>query len=235
MIDTAMVLAAGLGTRFREVAGDRPKPLVPVAGRPLLDWVLAMLDDGGVKRAVVNIHYQPEMMRAHLQGIVAPKVDISDETTALMETGGGLMKATPLLGEGPVFCANTDAIMPFEGGRPVEALRSAWHDERMDALLLLIPLGQTSGYKGSGDFTLDTDGRLSWSGPGERFVYSGLQIIHPRLWSGLRPEAQSTTVFWNQAMAAGRLFGLVYDGRWMHIGDRPGFDRAVEELEGHAA
>ena len=230
MIDRAMVLAAGLGTRFREVSGDLPKPLVPVAGKALIDWSLDLLVAGGVEEAVVNVHYKADQMEAHLKGRAEPRIRISDERAELMETGGGLMQATPLLDEGPVFCTNTDAILAHRHGEPVFALNRAWDGGKMDALLLLVPLAQTSGYEGSGDFHLGADGRLAWDGDGEKFVFSGLQVIHPRLWAGEAPKPQSTKVFWERAMSQGRLHGLVYDGRWMHVGDPAGYEAASREL-----
>lgn len=232
MIDTAMVLAAGLGTRFRAVAGDRPKPLVPVAGRALIDWNLDLLAKGGVERAVVNVHYKADQMEEHLAGVAAPRIALSDEREQLMETGGGLMQATPLLGDGPVFCTNTDAILLHEEGGPVHRLREAWDDEHMDALLLLVPVPRTSGYQGDGDFYLGAEGELSWEGAGDKHVFTGLQIIHPRLWAGETPEPQSTLVFWKRAMAEGRLYGLLHEGRWMHVGDPAGYDAATRYLEG---
>ncbi|WP_370335670.1 nucleotidyltransferase family protein [Parvularcula marina] len=230
MIDTAMVLAAGLGTRFREVSGDLPKPLVPVAGKPLIDWSLDLLSAGGVTRAVVNVHYKADQMEAHLAEITTPEIIISDEREQLMETGGGLIKASSLLGEGPVFCTNTDAILPHENGGPVKALREAWSDKEMDALLLLVPVARTSGYDGHGDFHLDAEGKLSWDGDSEKYVFTGLQIIHPRLWAGEEPAPKSTRVFWECAMEKGRLFGLIHDGRWMHVGDPAGYHAATELL-----
>ncbi|WOI53498.1 nucleotidyltransferase family protein [Parvularcula sp. LCG005] len=229
-LDTAMVLAAGLGTRFREVSGDLPKPLVKVGGKALIDWTLDLLAKGDVERAVVNVHYKADAVEAHLADRHDPEITISDERDQLMETGGGLIRATPLLGDGPVFCTNTDAIIEAGSHDPVGALRSVWEDREMDALLLLVPLEQTSGYQGNGDFVVDHSGRLAWDGEGPRYVFSGLQIIHPRLWADEKAEPKSTRVFWEKAMASGRLFGLVHDLRWMHVGDRAGFEAAERHL-----
>jgi MurNAc alpha-1-phosphate uridylyltransferase len=229
-IDTAMVLAAGLGKRIRAVADDRPKPLVEVAGKPLIDWTLDLLQDGGIRRAVVNVHHMADMIEAHLANRDDVHIAISDERERLMETGGGLMQATPLLGTGPVFCSNTDAILLPESRNPAELLRECWDPARMDALLLLVPTARTSGYAGQGDFLPGPDGRLSWDGEGDRLVFTGLQIIDPRLWSGEAPTPQSTRVFWDRAMAAGRLHGVVFDGDWMHVGDPEGHAAAAERL-----
>lgn len=233
MIDTAMVLSAGLGTRFREISGDRPKPLVPVGGKALIDWVLDDLSHGGVSHAVVNVHYKAEKIEAHLSGRRDPKVTFSDEREALLETGGGLIKAAPHLGEGAVFCANTDAIMPArfaQGPRPTDILRGAWDENKMDALLLLVPQGSASGYVGAGDFLLAPDGRIERGRGPEALVFTGTQIIHPRLWTGLSPEPQSTRIFWDKAVSDGRLYGVPYSGRWLHVGDPDGYYAAQSLL-----
>lgn len=230
-LDRAMVLAAGLGTRFREVSGDLPKPLVPVAGRPLIDWTLTMLAGGGVDRAVVNVHYKADLLEQHLKGRTQPDIAISDERDELLETGGGLVKATPLLGTNAIFCSNTDAIFDPNASSPASALAARWDDDAMDALLLLVPLELASGYAGHGDFDLASDGRLMDRDKAPAFVFSGLQIIHPRLWSGQQEMPMSTRVFWDRARAAGRAFGLVHPARWMHVGDPEGFALATEFLE----
>jgi len=225
-IDTAMVLAAGLGTRIRAIAAGKPKPLVEVGGRALIDYALDEVARGGAGRAVVNVHYEADQIEAHLKDRAAPAITISDERDARLETGGGLMRATPLLGEGPVFCTNTDAIL--EGG--AARLAEGWRDAEMDALLLLVPQERTSGYAGSGDFCLGADGRVSWNGESEKLVFTGLQVIHPRLWAGEEPRACSTREFWDRAMRQGRLFGLLHDGFWMHVGDPDGHAAAEARL-----
>lgn len=232
MINTAMVLAAGLGTRFRTISGELPKPLVEVAGKPLIDWSLELLAAGGVRRAVVNVHYKADLMERHLAQVNAPEIIISDERAELMETGGGLIQATDLLGGEPIFCTNTDAILPHEDAEPIHLLRKHWRDDEMDALLLLVPIGLTTGYDGSGDFCLDGDGKISWGGDREKYVYSGLQIIHPRIWAGETQEPKSTRIFWERAMSADRLHGVVHHGRWMHVGDPAGYESAKRLLSG---
>jgi MurNAc alpha-1-phosphate uridylyltransferase len=226
-----MVLAAGLGTRIREAAAGRPKPLVPVAGKALIDYALDELARGGVSRAVVNVHHLADMVEAHLKGRTDPLVTISDERERLMETGGGLVQASSLLGEDAVFCTNTDAILVSgdPAASPVRRLREAWDDGAMDALLLLVPTARTTGYQGEGDFALGADGRLSWEGSA-KLVFTGLQVIHPRLWAGREAEPQSTKLFWDDAMARGRLFGLVHEGAWMHVGDPQGLAEAEARL-----
>ena len=229
LIDTCMVLAAGLGTRIRALAPDLPKPLIPVAGRALIDHTLDALADGGVERAVVNVHYKAAQLETHLAGRTVPRIVLSDERARLMETGGGLVQAAPLLGDAPVFCTNTDAILEKgPGGSPLARLRAAWDDTAMDALLLLVPREHTSGYEGGGDFDLGADGRLAW--PDDRTgkpVFTGLQILSPRLWAGRAPTPMSTKVFWDEGIKAGRVFGLMHDGFWMHVGD-PGGHAAAE-------
>ncbi|MEM9421318.1 MAG: nucleotidyltransferase family protein [Pseudomonadota bacterium] len=229
-IDTAMVLAAGLGTRIRALSGEKPKPLVEVAGKPLIDWSLDLLGAGGVTRAVVNIHYKADQIETHLASRTSPQITLSDERGLLLETGGGLMKATSALGRGPIFCTNTDAIFEDGSGDLIRQMQSHWRDDDMDALLLLVPAAKTSGYDGAGDFLMDTDGRLSQEGEGTRYVFTGLQIIHPRLWAGEAVVKQSTRVFWERARASGRFFGLLYGGRWMHVGDPAGHAAATSIL-----
>ena len=231
-IDTAMVLAAGLGTRIRALDATRPKPLIAVAGRTLIDRSLDALAAGGVSRAVVNVHHMADQVEAHLKGRDAPQIVFSDERPRLMETGGGLIQASGLLGERPVFCTNTDAILEDgPGGAPAARLAAAWDDAAMDALLLLVPRARTTGYAGGGDFDLSPDGRLAWPADREgKPVFTGLQILSPRLWAGRAPAPMSTKVFWDQAMAEGRLHGLLHDGFWMHVGDPQGFAAAEARL-----
>ena len=231
-IDTAMVLAAGLGTRIRALDASRPKPLIEVGGRALIDHALDALAAGGVTRAVVNVHHMADRIEDHLAPRERPAIVFSDERSRLMETGGGLVQASPLLGEGPVFCTNTDAILEAgPSGSPVARLAGAWDDEAMDALLLLVPREETSGYAGPGDFALGADGRVSWPEDREgRPVFTGLQIVSPRLWADRPAEPVSTKLFWDDAMARGRLFGLLHDGFWMHVGDPAGHAAAEARL-----
>jgi MurNAc alpha-1-phosphate uridylyltransferase len=217
-----MVLAAGLGTRMRPLTDNLPKPLIKVSGKPLIDWTLDRFADAGVARAVVNVHYRADQMEAHLAGRTRPEIIISDERALLLETGGGLKKARPLLGEDPVFCANTDAILVDDGAEPCAALAREWRDEAMDALLLLVPIEKTSGYEGPGDFDLD-DARPVWRrGSGAAFVFTGLQIIRPRLLDGAPEGPFSTRLLWEKAQAFGRMRAIAHDAPWMHVGDPEG-------------
>lgn len=217
-----MVLAAGLGTRMRPLTDNVPKPLIKVAGKPLIDWTLDRFADAGVARAVVNVHYRADQMEAHLAGRTRPEIAISDERALLLETGGGLKKARPLLGEAPVFCANTDAILVDAGVEPCAALAWEWRDEAMDALLLLVPIEKTSGYDGPGDFDLDGARPVWRRGSRAAFVFTGLQIIRPRLLDGAPEGPFSTRILWEKAQASGRMRAIVHDAPWMHVGDPEG-------------
>ncbi len=217
---TAMVLAAGFGQRMRPLTDKMPKPLVKVAGKPLLDHVLDRLVDAGVTRAVVNVHYLAEQIERHLAGRVRPQITISDERGLLLDTGGGVVKALPLLGDAPFFHINSDTIW-IDGVQP-NLTRLAQHFDAatMDGLLLLAPGAGSIGYDGRGDFTMAADGRLR-ARP-ERdvapFVYAGAAILSPRLFDGAPQGAFSLTTLFTRAIAAGRLHGLRLEGLWMHVG-----------------
>jgi len=221
---SAMVLAAGLGTRMRPLTNARPKPLISVAGKPLIDHTLDRFAEAGVVRAVVNVHYLADQMEAHLARRARPEIVISDERDLLLETGGGLKKAAPHLGPDPIYCANTDAILIDAAGEEACARLAAHFDPaQMDALLLLVEPDAASGYDGKGDFDLGAEGRLKWR---ERehadYVFTGLQIISPHLFEDAPEGPFSTRLFWDKAAAAGRFHGLVHRGRWMHVGDPKG-------------
>lgn len=233
MPKTAMVLAAGLGTRMRPLTDDRPKPLIEVAGKALIDYALDRFAAAGVKRAIVNVHYFAEKMEAHVAARTAPQVLISDERDLLLETGGGLKKAAPLLGEEPFFCTNTDAILLDDGGEACANLADAFVAEKMDALLLLVPRELASGYDGAGDFDLSEDGRIAFrSGESAPYVFTGLQILSPRLLDGAPEGPFSTRLLWDKALKAGRLYGAVHKGFWMHVGDFEGLKAAEARLAG---
>jgi len=216
----AMVLAAGLGLRMRPLTLERPKPLITVGEKTMLDHALDRLADAGVETAVVNAHYRGEMIEAHLKGRTAPKIVLSHEET-LLETGGGVKKALPHLGTEPAFVVNAD-ILWLDG--PQQALKRAaahWDPERMDALLLLMSTTKAVGYEGRGDFHMDPLGRLTRRGEGEiaPFVFAGVQIVKPELFAWDTPDgAFSTNLVWDRLQESGRLFGLAHDGAWFHIG-----------------
>lgn len=218
--DVAMVLSAGLGKRMRPLSTTRPKPLVRVAGRTLIDHCLDKLDDAGVARAVVNVHYLPDQLVAHLDARKSPQIAISDEREALLETGGGLIKAQPLIGSDPFFCLNSDNIWLDGPVNAFAALSEAWDAERMDALLLLVPHARAFNYRGKGDFHLDPLGRISRRRNGRiaPFIFSGIQLVSRRLLRDAPEGAFSTSVLWNRAIDEGRLYGLSHTGLWFEVG-----------------
>ena len=228
---TAMVLAAGLGTRMRPLTNDRSKALVEVGGRPLIDHMLDRLADAGVERAVVNVHYFADRLEQHLEGRQRPRVVISDERVELLETGGGLKKARPLLGDDPVWAANIDSVWTDRGDALTE-LASAWDPERMDAALLLSPLERSLGFDGSGDFFLEPDGRLRFRGeaPSSPYAYMGVHITKPQIVDDAPDGPFSLSPIWRRLAEQGRLHGVVMDGFWMHVGDPASRDAAEARL-----
>lgn len=225
---TAMVLAAGLGTRMRPLTNDRPKALVEVAGKALIDHVLDRLAEAGVQRAVVNVHWFADRLEAHLAARGrGPDIVISDERGELLETGGGLKKARPLLGDDPVFVANIDSVWIDRGDALAELVR-LWDPDRMDAALLLARRGGSIGFEGDGDFFLGDDGRLSFRGdaPSAPFAYMGVHITRPDYADEGPVGAFSLSPLWRRSAAEGRLFGCVMDGDWMHVGDPQARDEA---------
>ncbi len=235
----AMVLAAGLGLRLRPLTENLPKPLVPLAGRTLLDRALDALDAAGVESAVVNTHYLGAMIETRLAGRARPRIVLSPEAE-LLETGGGVVRALPHLGAAPFYVVNAD-IAWTDGATPALArLADAWRDEAMDALLLLHAVEDATGYDGSGDFFLKRDGTLERRGDADRapYVFTGVQILHPRLLAEAPASAPggrfSLTVLYDRARAAGRLAGLVHDGDWHHIGTPAGLAEARARLKADA-
>ena len=218
--DTAMVMAAGLGTRMRPLTATCPKPLIPVAGKPLIDHVLDRLRAAGVRRVVVNVHYLADLMQAHLADVPGLEIVVSDERTRLLETGGGLVHALPLLGTEPFLVINADNLWLDGAEDTLRQLAAGWRDDAMDALLLLVPRGEARNHGGRGDFSLDPAGRLirRASGAEAPFVYSGIQIASPRLVEGWAAGAFSTNLMWDRAIAADRVFGAVHDGLWFDVG-----------------
>ena len=228
-VTTAMVLAAGLGTRMRPLTDVVPKPLVRLKDKPLIDHVLDRLASGGITRAVVNVHYLPEQIEAHVAGRTAPRVTISDERGVLLDTGGGVAKALPLLGDAPFLIHNSDSVWVEGVGSNIQRLIAAFDPERMDSLLLLALGADSLGYDGHGDFLMAPDGALARRREGQQapFVFTGVSIAHPRLFEDTPEAPFSLNVLWNRAMARGRLFGLRLEGTWMHIGT----PQAVEDAE----
>lgn len=230
--ETAMVLAAGLGTRMRPLTENCPKPLVPVAGKPMIDHVFDRLRAAGVRRAVVNGHYLFDQLQSHLAGISGIEVTVSDERAQLMETGGGLVQARALLGEAPFLVTSSDVLWVDGPADSIKLLASHWDDERMDVLMLLVPLARAHCHRGQGDFDLDTNGRITGRRkPGQvaPFVYTSVQIMSPRLLADPPAGPFSQMLFWERAIASGRAFGIVHQGRWFDIG-RPAAIAETEQI-----
>lgn len=218
--DVAMVLAAGLGKRMRPLTASRPKPLVRVADRPLIDHALDKLTEAGIARAVVNVHYLPDAMVAHLERRETPHVAISDERDELLETGGGMVQALPLLAADPFFSLNSDNIW-LDGPQDVfHQLSAAWDAEQMDALLLLVPHARALNYRGKGDFHLDPLGRITRRRPGRiaPFIFSGIQLVSQRLLRDAPTGPFSTNLLWSRAIEEERLFGITHSGLWFEVG-----------------
>ena len=235
MIDTAMLMAAGLGKRMRPLTATRPKPLVKVAGKPLMDHALDRLEAGGIRKVVVNVHYLADTVEAHLKARrCGTEFIISDERGKLLETGGGLMKAKPLLGDRPFFCANSDNLWIDGPQETLGAMQRVWDAERMDALLLLVPLARASCHAGPGDFHMDAVGRLTRRKTAHvaPFVFTGVQILSPALLTDPPGDVFSTNIFWNRAIEAGRLYGMSHQGLWFDVGT-PGAIPVVESMIAH--
>ena len=224
-----MVFAAGLGTRMRPLTLTMPKPMIEVAGKPLMDHMLDRFAADGVAQAIVNVHYLPDQIEAHLASRIAPGIVISDERDKLLDQGGGIRKALPLLGDAPFFICNTDAFW-IEGPRSnLARLAQAWDPAAMDILLLVASTTTSTGVDWAGDFNLAPDGRLSKRKEREvaAFAYTGVGILKPELFAGDQPEVFRLAPLFFRAAEAGRLSGVRLDGLWMHVGT----PEAVEEAE----
>ncbi len=228
----AMVLAAGFGARMRPLTDTMPKPLVQVAGKALLDHVLDRLAEAGVEKAVVNVHYLADQIERHIAHRAKPRIVISDERAALLDTGGGVVKALPALGDGPFFHINSDTIW-IDGVKPnLTRLAENFDAATMDALLLLAPGAGSIGYAGRGDFAMAADGRLRARSEREvaPFVYAGAAILSPRLLDGAPSGTFSLTTLFARAIEAGRLHGLRMEGLWMHVGTPEAIAQAEEAI-----
>jgi MurNAc alpha-1-phosphate uridylyltransferase len=223
-VDRAMIFAAGFGTRMKPLTDTLPKPLIEVAGKPLIDHALGLLDD--ISTIVVNTHYRADQMEAHLQG---RGVTCIRETPEVLETGGGLKNALPVLGDAPLLTLNADVV--FAGDNPVAALQNAWDPARMDALLMLIPLDNTVEYSGTGDFFLN-DSLIERRGARKAapYVYGSVQIIKTDLLAEVAEKAFSLNVIWDRMIAQGRAYGLPYGGRWVDVGRPEGIAVAEQVL-----
>ncbi|MBB3994153.1 MurNAc alpha-1-phosphate uridylyltransferase [Sulfitobacter undariae] len=216
-----MLFAAGFGTRMKHLTADRPKPMVEVAGRPLIDHAIELAQDIAPPVIVANLHYLPDQLQTHLAPLGVKTII---EAPEILETGGGLRNALPLLGAGPVITMNTDAI--WHGPNPLRLLLDAWNPDQMDALLMGIPPEHALEHSGAGDFTLAPNGQLT---RGAGVVYGGVQIIKTDLLAEVKETAFSLNLIWDQMLAKGRLHGLRYPGRWCDVG-HPGGVTTAEEL-----
>ncbi|MEM9357905.1 MAG: nucleotidyltransferase family protein [Pseudomonadota bacterium] len=219
-LDTAMILAAGMGTRMRPLTDDRPKPLVELSGRKLLDRVLDRLSRAEFSRAVVNVHYRAELIEEALQERASPAIEISDERDLLLDTGGGVSRALPLIDRDSFLIHNSDSVWVEGVSDNLERLREFWDPERMDCLMLLALSGSSIGFEGSGDFLMSPCGRLRRRPEREQapFVFTGVSIAHRRMFADPPDGAFSLNVLWDRAIERDRLFGIRLDGFWMHVG-----------------
>ncbi|WP_089946404.1 nucleotidyltransferase family protein [Litoreibacter albidus] len=223
----AMIFAAGFGTRMGALTQDRPKPLIKVAGRALLDHALSATHAAGV-RAVVNAHYKADMVAAHLRA--HPNATLRVEQPEILDTGGGLKAALPELGAAPVFTLNSDAV--WAGPNPLDCLQDAWRPDDMGALLLLVPLARTVGYTRSGNFAADAQGRLTRSPDG--MVYTGAQVLHTDGLAEIDETCFSLNLLWDKMLDGQQIYGVEYPGYWADVGTPQGIALAEQMLERHA-
>lgn len=220
-----MLFAAGFGTRMQDLTAHQPKPLIKVAGCPLIDHALALGWDAGVSPIVVNLHYLPHLLEAHLDGL---DVRTIREEPQILETGGGLRNALPVLGPEPVATLNSDAV--WAGPNPLRLLMDAWDPERMDALLICVPMARVHGRDAQGDFSIDHSGRLHRGG---NTVYGGAQILKTDLLGAVQQATFSLNIVWDMMAAKDRLFGLTYPGHWCDVGHPGGITEAEDMLVRH--
>ena len=235
-VDTAMVMAAGLGTRMRPLTDHKPKPLVEVAGKPLIEYAFDKLRQAGVKKAVVNVHYLPELVEAYVADFATDlEITISDERVQLLETGGGLVQALPMIDGDPFFCINSDAIWTDSEVDGLTRLAQAWDEEAMDGLLLLVPRERAFSHRGNGDFLIDDQGRPVRRGTATNapFVYTGIQLLSRAFLNDAPTGPFSTNILWDRAIANGRLFALEHLGDWFDIGSPAAIAPTEEALRQH--
>ena len=235
-LNTAMLLCAGLGTRMASPATNGlPKPLVQLRGKALIDHVLDRIAAAGIARAIVNVHHKADQIERHLAARRAPSIQISDERSALLDTGGGVKKALPLLGSGAFLIHNADSVWVEGVGSSLARLAAAWDDGAMDCLLLLALSSTSHGYQGRGDFALESDGRIRRKRVEQEivpFAFTGVSIAHPRLLDDTPEGAFSLNRVWSRAIAAGRAYGVRMDGVWMHVGTPAALSEAEQRLSG---
>ena len=229
-----MVLAGGLGKRMLPLTKDIPKPMVRLRGRALIDHVLDRIATAGVPKAVVNVHYCADKLEAHLKQRKKPEIRVSDERALLLDTGGGVTHALPLLGKDAFLIHNSDSVWIEGVGSNLERLFSVWDPDTMDSLMLLASAATSLGYDGSGDFGMDKDGRLTRRGERQMvpFVFTGVSLAHPRMFADVRQGVFSLNELWDAAIEKGRLFGIRLDGLWMHVGTPEALVEAERWIEG---
>lgn len=231
----AIVLAAGLGKRMRPLTDHMPKPMIAVGGKPLIDHVLDWLVDAGISSVVVNTHYMASLLEAHLRARGLPRITLSHEEM-LLETGGGILKALPLLGDNAFFAVNSDTICRNGMCHALARLHQAWDDTTMDALLLLHPVMLAVGYEGQGDFSIDTDGSVIRKAHHATapYVFTGIQMLHPRLFEQAPQGPFSMNLLYNRGMLPDgklpRIKAIIHDGKWLHVGDPAAIALAEAQL-----
>jgi MurNAc alpha-1-phosphate uridylyltransferase len=233
VIDTAMILGAGLGTRMRPLTDLVPKPLVRLNGKALIDHALDRLEAAGITRVVVNVHYLADKLEAHLKGRKSPQILISDERGRLLDTGGGVVNALPLIGDKPFIIHNADTAWIEGIGGSLSRMIAAWDGERMDSLMLLALSSSSVGYEGHGDFNMDSAGVLTRRTERREtpFVFAGVSIAHPRMFVDAPKGAFSLNKVWDRAIADKRLYGTRLDGVWMHVGTPEALAEAEDRLK----
>ncbi len=233
-ITHALVLAAGYGNRMRPLTDIMPKPLIQLGGKPLLDHVLDRLAEAGITDAIVNVHYLPDLIEAHLATRTAPRITVSDEREALLDTGGAVNKARQFLGAAPFLVHNSDSVWIEKRGSTLARMVEAWDSSAMDSLLLLAPAKASLGYSGRGDFHIDEGGRVRRRMRDEDapYVFAGVSINHPRLFADCPTGAFSLNRVWDSALASGRLAAICHEGTWMHVGTPEALVEAERCLNG---
>lgn len=235
MLSRAIILAAGLGTRMRPLTDTLPKPLIPVNGVPLIDFCLDWLTEGGIADVVINSSYRAAQLEAYLANRTLPRLRFSREEPGPLETGGGIAKALPLLGTAPFLAMNSDAIFPPTTQHPIVALTEAW-DDRLDFLMLLVPKSRAIGFEGRGDFILSATGEIRRPTESEDapYIFTGVEIIHPRVFDDAPQGKFSLSVLWKQRQRADgfydRIRAIVHPGTWINVGDLAGLDAAESLL-----
>ncbi len=216
---SAMVLAAGLGKRMRPITDRMPKPLVPVAGKALLDWGLDSLAAAGVGKAVINVHYLPDQIIEHVATRSTPRIVISDEREHLLDSAGGIVRSLEDLGDEPFYILNADTFWIDTAEDNLQRLALAWRPGEMDILIMIASLDQATGHSGSTDFLVAPDGRLSRAkGDPAGLIYAGVAIVDPAIFAGASADPHSLNLYFDRAIQAGRLFGLQLDGSWITVG-----------------